>query len=209
LLVVAARAGRNIALCGGSTPGRAYELAAGLEPDWSRAHVWFGDERAVPPQHADSNFKLVQEHLLDALERKPTVHRIKGELGAGLAAEAYDEELRGVALDLVLLGVGPDGHTASLFPETPSLDVDDRRVIGVPGPPPEVGPTVDRVTLTIPALAAGAQVVFLVRGAEKAGPVRRAFAEDPSPETPSSLVRSRAGETLVLLDPDAALLLPP
>jgi 6-phosphogluconolactonase len=202
------RAGGNVALCGGGTPGRAYELAAALEPDWSGAHVWFGDERAVPPDDDDSNFKLVKEHLLDALEGQPTVHRIKGELGAQLAADAYEEELRGVALDLVLLGVGPDGHTASLFPYAASLHEEERRVLGVPGPPPEVGPTVERVTLTIPALSAGREVVFLVRGADKAEPVRRAFAEEPSVATPSSLVRSRAGETLVLLDADAAVMLP-
>jgi 6-phosphogluconolactonase len=206
--VQAVRAGGHVALCGGSTPGRAYELAASLEPDWSRAHVWFGDERAVAPDHEDSNFKLVREHLLDRLDAPPTVHRIKGELGASLAADAYDEELRGQALDLVLLGVGPDGHTASLFPGAPSLDVESRLVVAAAGPPPEVGPTVERVTLTIPALAAGRTVAFLVRGMEKAEPVRRAFAAEPDASTPSSLVRSRSGETLALLDRDAALLLP-
>ncbi|MDX6503316.1 MAG: 6-phosphogluconolactonase [Gaiellaceae bacterium] len=205
----AARAGRHIALCGGSTPGRAYELAAALEPDWSGAHIWFGDERAVAPDDDDSNFRLVREHLLDRVEAQPTVHRIRGELGAALAAEAYEEELHGVALDLVLLGVGPDGHTASLFPHAPSLAVEDRRVVAAAGPPPEVGPTVERVTLTIPALRAARQVVFLVRGAEKAEPARRAFADEPSEQTPASLVRSQAGETIVLLDRDAALLLPP
>jgi 6-phosphogluconolactonase len=206
--VQAVRAGGHVALCGGGTPGRAYELAAALEPDWSRAHVWFGDERAVPPDHEDSNFRLVREHLLDRLDTQPALHRIKGELGAALAADAYEEELRGVALDLVLLGVGPDGHTASLFPHAPSLDVEGRLVVAAAGPPPEVGPTVERITLTIPALAAGRTIAFLVRGAEKAEPVRRAFAADPDPGTPSSLVRSRNGETLVLLDRDAAFLLP-
>jgi 6-phosphogluconolactonase len=202
------RGGGHVALCGGSTPGRAYELAAALEPDWSRAHVWFGDERAVPPDDADSNFRLVEEHLLDRLEQPPTVHRIKGELGAQLAAEAYDEELRGTALDLVLLGVGPDGHTASLFPHAPSLEQESRVVVAAVGPPPEVGPPVDRVTLTIPALSSARTVAFLVRGMEKAGPVSKAFVEAPDPSTPASLVRSRSGETLVLLDRDAALLVP-
>jgi 6-phosphogluconolactonase len=203
-----ARAGGHVGLCGGSTPGRAYELAAALEPDWSRAHVWFGDERAVGPEDERSNFRLAREHLLDALDGQPTVHRIKGELGGDLAAEAYEEELHGVALDLVLLGVGPDGHTASLFPHAPSLAEEARRVVAAAGPPPEVGPTVERVTLTIPALAAAQRVVFLVRGADKAEPVRRAFAAEPDAGTPASLVRSRTGETIALLDRDAALLLP-
>lgn len=207
LLVQVVRAGGHLALCGGSTPGRAYELAAALERDWSRAHVWFGDERAVPPEHEDSNFRLVREHLLDRLTGQPTVHRIRGELGAALAAEAYEEELRGTALDLVLLGIGPDGHTASLFPHAPSLDVEAKLVVAADGPSAEVGPTVDRVTLTIPALAAGATVAFLARGMEKAEPVRRAFVELPDPGTPSSLVRARSGDTRALLDYDAALLL--
>jgi 6-phosphogluconolactonase len=209
LLVETVRAGGRVALCGGGTPGRAYELAAALEPDWSRAQVWFGDERAVPPDDPDSNYRLVREHLLDRLEGQPEVHRIRGELGADLAADAYDEELRGaMPLDLVLLGVGPDGHTASLFPDAPSLAVEGRLVVGAAGPPPEVGPTVERVTLTIPALSAAPRVAFLVTGAEKAEPVRRAFSATPGPETPSSLVRSRAGETLVLLDRAAGALLP-
>jgi 6-phosphogluconolactonase len=196
-----------VALCGGSTPGRAYELAAALEPEWSRAQVWFGDERAVPPEHEDSNFRLVREHLLDRLIGQPTVHRIRGELGAALAAEAYEEELRGTGLDLVLLGIGPDGHTASLFPHAPSLEAEARLVLAVDGPPPEVGPPVERVTLTIPALATAATVVFLARGMEKADPVRRAFVELPDPGTPASLVRARSGDTRALLDYDAALLL--
>src|SRR5207245_905138 len=126
------------ALCGGGTPGRAYELAAALEPDWSRAQVWFGDERAVPPEHLDANYRLVREHLLDRLEEQPEVHRIRGELGADLAADAYEEELRSaLSLDLVLLGVGPDGHTASLFPHAPSLSVEERLVVAAAGPPPE------------------------------------------------------------------------
>jgi 6-phosphogluconolactonase len=209
LLADAVRGGGRVALCGGGTPGRAYELAAELEPDWSRAQVWFGDERAVPPEHPDANCRLVRERLLDRLDAQPELHRIRGELGADLAADAYEEELRSaMPLDLVLLGVGPDGHTASLFPHAPSLSVEERLVVAAPGPPPEIGPTVERVTLTIPALSAAPRVVFLVAGAEKAEPVRRAFAAGSDPGTPASLVRSRAGETIVLLDRAAASLLP-
>jgi 6-phosphogluconolactonase len=207
LLADAARRGGHIALCGGSTPARAYELAAALEPDWSVAHVWFGDDRAVPPDHEHSNVPLVTEHLLGHLEGEPTVHRIRGELGAELAAAAYDEELRGTALDLVLLGIGPDGHTASLFPHAPSLREDVRKVVPAAGPPPEVGPPVARVTMTVPTLCASPRVVFLVRGADKAEAVRRAFAEEPDEGTPASLVRSRSGETIALLDRAAAALL--
>lgn len=206
LLVAAVRRGGHVALCGGATPARAYELAAALEPDWSRAHIWWGDERAVPPEDDESNYRLVKEHLLDRLERQPFVHRVNAELGAALAADAYDEELRGTSLDLVLLGIGPDGHTASLFPQAPSLKVEARVVVAAAGPPPEVGPPVDRITMTIPMIASAQQVVFLVTGTSKADVVRRAFDAEPDEATPASLVRS-SRETVALLDRDAALLL--
>ena len=116
-LGAAARAGQAIALTGGTTPGLAYELAAEQEPDWSRASVWWGDERCVPPEDERSNYLLARERLLDRLSGQPgAVHRIRGELGAEAAAREYDEALDGVTLDLVLLGLGPDGHAASLFP---------------------------------------------------------------------------------------------
>jgi 6-phosphogluconolactonase len=200
-LADAARAGKQIALTGGSTPRRAYELAAQLEPDWSRAGAWWGDERCVDPDDERSNYRLAKEALLDRLTAQPAVHRISGELDPEEAAAEYERELGGTRLDLVLLGIGPDGHCASLFPQAPTLRVRDRKVVAA-----EAGlePFVPRVTLTIPALEAGAQIVFLVTGSDKADAVRRAFVEEPSERTPSSLVRAAGGDTLVVLDRAAA-----
>ena len=200
LLVEAARAGQRLALCGGSTPVRAFELAAAAEPDWSGAEVWWGDERAVDPDDDRSNYKLAKAHLLDRLSGQPSVRRIRGELGAPAAADEYNEALGGVALDLALNGIGPDGHTASLFPGAASLDVLDRRAVAAE---PGLDPFVPRITLTVPALNAIRVVLFLVTGDSKAEPVRRAFAEEPSKETPASLVRG-AERTVVLLDRPAA-----
>jgi 6-phosphogluconolactonase len=199
LLVEAARAGRRLALSGGSTPGRAFELAVAAERDWSCASVWWGDERAVGPDDERSNYRLAKEHLLDRLERGPDVHRIPGELGAPAAADAYEQELDELVLDLALNGIGPDGHTASLFPGKPSLDERERRVVAAE---PGLEPFVPRITLTIPAFNAIPVVVFLVTGESKAAVVRRAFAEEPSKETPSSLVRG-AERTVALLDRSA------
>jgi 6-phosphogluconolactonase len=198
LLVEAARAGLALALSGGSTPVRAFELAAQSEPDWSRASVWWGDERAVPPADERSNYRLAKEHLLDRLSGAPAVHRIRGELGAQAAAEAYERELG--QLDFALNGIGPDGHTGSLFPGGASLRELERRVVAAE---PGLEPFVARVTLTIPALNAIPSLVFLVTGQSKADAVQRAFAREPGPETPASLVRG-AQRTLVLLDEAAA-----
>jgi 6-phosphogluconolactonase len=200
-LAEAARAGAEIALTGGSTPRRAYELAAQREPDWSRAGAWWGDERCVDPGDDRSNFRLAREALLDRLAARPTVHRIQGEIAPEEAAEEYERELGETRLDLVLLGIGPDGHCASLFPEAPTLRLRDRKVVAA-----EAGlePFVPRVTLTIPALEAAAEIVFLVTGDEKADAVRRAFAEEPSERTPASLVRAASGRSLAILDQAAA-----
>jgi 6-phosphogluconolactonase len=200
LLAGAARAGESIALTGGSTPRRAYELAAELEPDWSRATVWWGDERCVPPDDERSNFGMAKAALLDRLAAPPReVHRILGELEPVEAAQLYERELRGVTLDLVLLGIGPDGHTASLFPDAATLDEHERLVVAA-----EAGlqPFVARVTLTLPAIGAARRVVFLVTGPDKAGAVARAFGHEPSKATPASLARGQ--ETTVILDDAAA-----
>jgi 6-phosphogluconolactonase len=202
LLAEAAHAGDHIVLAGGSTPRRAYELAAGLNGDWSRAEIWWGDERCVPPDDERSNFRLVEESLFSRLAQPPSaVHRIPVELAPEAAASAYDDELHEVPLGLVLLGIGPDGHTASLFPASPALAVTDRLAVSaVPG----LDPRVDRVTLTPRTLAVASHVVFLAVGAEKAGPVALALSGKASAATPASLVRSRRGRTTAVVDRAAA-----
>jgi 6-phosphogluconolactonase len=198
LLAEAAGAGKHLALSGGSTVGAAFEVAAA--GDWRTATVWWGDERCVPPNDERSNYRLAQEKLFDRLAAKPEIHRIQGELPPETAAEAYDAELEGVAIDLALNGVGPDGHTASLFPGSPQLEVADRRAVSGPA---GLEPWVERVTLTVPALNAIPTIVYLVTGAAKAEAVRRAFQDAPDPATPASLVRG-AERTLVVLDREAA-----
>jgi len=130
----------TVVLAGGSTPKVAYELLARdfVESiDWSRTHVFFGDERTVPPDHEDSNYRMAREALLEHV-RVGSVHRMRGELPPDEAAASYEDELRrffGEELprfDLVLLGIGEDGHTASLFPETSALEVSDRLVVANP-----------------------------------------------------------------------------
>ena len=205
LIAEVAVAGGSIAMAGGSTPRRAYELAAQAGVDWSRADLWFGDDRCVPANDPRSNQRLVNETLVNLVDPRPTVHPIATDRSPADAAAAYDEELRGVTLDLVLLGLGSDGHTASLFPNASSLAVRDR--LAVAEPAPHIAPFVERVTLTIPALEAGAHVVFLAVGDDKAEPARRACGEPPSRSTPASLVRSRHGTTTIILDEAAAALM--
>jgi 6-phosphogluconolactonase len=204
LLVEAARRGDRIFLAGGSTPARAYELAAEAEPDWSRASAWWSDERCVPPDDERSNFRLAKEALLDRLAEAPAVHRIEGELGGERAAAEYERELAGRVGGLVLLGLGPDGHTASLFPNAPALEERERLVVAAE---PGLEPFVERVTLTLPALAAADELVFLVTGREKAEAVARALGGVADPATPGSLARSAHGRTVAVLDGGAASLL--
>ena len=205
-LARAARAGGHIALTGGTTPERAYEEAAKLEPDWSKVEIWWSDERCVPPDDDLSNYALAKRTLLDNLGSAPRhVHRIKGELGKERAAADYERELGDTVFDLALLGIGPDGHVASLFPNAPTLQ-EQRRVLPAE---PGLEPFVDRVTLSIPALTSARVIVFALGGAEKADAARRAFAEEPSPETPASLVRAMNGKTTAILDRAAAAKLSP
>jgi 6-phosphogluconolactonase len=198
-----ARTGGHVVLTGGSTPRQAYELAAELEPDWSRVEVWWGDERCVPTDDDRSNYGMAKTALLDRLGRDPAaVHRMRAELGRDAAAEEYEAELAGVgSFDLVLLGLGPDGHIASLFPGFPTLDITDRGVIGS-----EAGhePFVDRISMTLPRLCATRELLFLVTGEDKADAVSRAFAAEPSHETPGSLARAADGTTRAVLDRAAA-----
>jgi 6-phosphogluconolactonase len=201
-LAGAARGGLHIALSGGSAAS-AFAGAAEAEPDWSRAEVWWSDERCVPPEDPRSNYRLARENLLDRLAKAPrAVHRIEGEVDPLQAADSYDEEVDEVRLGLAFQGIGTDGHTASLFPNDAALDEHQRRAVAVHRE------DVDRVTLTLPVLCAAETVLFLALGEAKADAIRRAFGEQPSPETPASLVRSADGRTLVLLDRAAAGRLP-
>jgi 6-phosphogluconolactonase len=217
ILLSAVMAGGHVVLTGGSTPRRAYqELAQAVRElgvDLGDTDFWFGDERAVPADDDRANYKLAKEALFDPLQdiASVQVHRIQGELGHERAAEAYESELREAGappFELVLMGMGPDGHTASLFPDQATLGERSRLVVGVP----EAGlePFVPRVSLTLPALSKTRQMVFLVEGEAKAEMVARAFGPDAQPDRgiPASLLPPLVDELQVLLDPSAAARLP-
>ncbi len=208
-----ARESFSVALAGGSTPRRTYQLLA--EPPhresvpWARVQVFFGDERCVPPDDADSNFRMAREALLDRVPvPRERIHRIRGEAPDPVEAAAeYQAELRAALgpaarLDLVLLGMGPDGHVASLFPASDALEETSRLALAVvaPKPPPR------RITLTLPALCAAAEALFLVAGADKAERVAEVLS-GREPALPASRVQPEGG-TLWLLDAAAASLLP-
>jgi 6-phosphogluconolactonase len=200
LIAEAAGAGGHIGLSGGSSPRPAYERAGILRPDWGCVELWWIDERCVPPADGRSNYRIIRESLLDGLARPPAeVHRVRGEAECDTAAAEYDAALVGVTLDLAVMGIGPDGHTASLFPNAPTLGETERRAVTADA---GLEPFVPRVTMTLPVLNAARLMVYLVTGEAKADAVRRAFAAEPSPETPASLVRG--AQTIALLDRDAA-----
>ena len=169
----AIRAGlRTLAVSGGRTPRELFELLAARELEWGRVSLLFADERAVAPADHESNYRLLRETLLERVT-PGAVLRVPGELGAEEAASWYDALVgRLQPLDLVLLGMGEDGHTASLFPGNPALDAPGWAVAvhDAPKPPP------DRVSLTLGCLRNARRVIFLVTGAEKAGALRRAQA---------------------------------
>ncbi len=213
LLVGAVAASGQIVLAGGSTPRAAYveflDAVRDVGLELRGTTFWFGDERCVAPDDERSNYLMVKQSLLDGLGEgnQPQVHRMQGELGPWQAADAYERALREAGcppFDLILLGIGPDGHTASLFPDQPSLSERTRSVVGVEQAGLE--PYVSRVTLTLPALASARHVVFLVAGESKAAAVAAAFGPhaQPDPHLPSSLLVGLANEITVLLDPPAA-----
>jgi 6-phosphogluconolactonase len=202
LLVEAAAGGGHVVLTGGSTPRAAYVQAAERPEAWESARVWFGDERCVSPDDDRSNFKMANDALLSRVKPQ-AVHRIRGELGQDEAADAYEHDLRAAgppAFDLLLLGLGPDGHLASLFPGQQTLSERSRLVVGVPQAGLE--PFVPRVSMTLPALASAKRIVFLVSGESKAHAVAAAFGPDarPNPAVPASLLPSLASDVTVLLD---------
>lgn len=207
ILLEAVRAEGHVALSGGSTPSFAYALAAAELDDWSGATLWFGDERAVPPEHPYSNFRMVDVALLSKLRTPPAVQRVLGEEGPDAAAGDYEARLReslgnAPRLHLALMGLGPDAHTASLFPSKPEVNETQRFVVAVP----EAGmaPQVPRVSMTLPVFNGAARVVFLVAGKDKAQAMARAFGDAPDPASPAARVRPRSGELLVLCDEAAA-----
>ncbi len=203
-LATAARKGGHIVLTGGSTPRIAYEQAARLETDWTAVELWWGDERCVPADDERSNYGMAKHALIDHVTAG-AVHRMRGELGRDKGAEQYEQELGGLdRFDLVLLGLGPDGHIASLYPEQPTLEETDRRAVGAEA---KLEPYVDRITLTLPLLRSAGEVLFLVTGEDKADAAKRAFGGEPSRATPGSLVRADGGRTIAVLDAGAASLL--
>ena len=208
-LAVAIGDGGHIALTGGSTPRAAYELLATMDVDWTRCTLWFGDERCVPPDDELSNYAMVRAALLDRLSgEQPAVRRMEGERGPHAGADAYERALAEevTSFDLVLLGLGPDAHCASLYPNDPALDEHRRRVVGVEQAGME--PLVPRVTITLPVINAAREVLFLVTGAGKAEAVARSFAGEPSRDAPASLVAPASGALTVLMDAAAATQLP-
>ena len=189
----------DIVLTGGSSPQRAYELAAARRADWSGVTVWFTDERCVPPDHELSNFAMADRALFSRVERPPRVVRMQGELGPEEGAAAYAAELGDEPqFGLMVLGLGPDAHIASLFPSRSEKEVENRLVVGVP----EAGmePYVPRISLTLPAINAARQKLFLVTGNSKGEALRRAFGDPPDPVSPAAHVRP----VTVYLDPPAA-----
>lgn len=214
VLLAAAATGGHVALTGGSSPKSAYEQAARQPDAFDGARLWFGDERCVAPDDERSNFGMAKKALLDPLAEAGVTlagcHRIEGELGPHAGAEAYARELQevggaeGPEFELILLGIGPDGHICSMFPGQDSLAERSRLAVGVP----EAGfePYVPRVTLTFPALSRAHHVVLLATGEKKADAVARAFGDGatPRPEVPASMLVEHVASLTVLLDADAA-----
>ena len=193
-----------VVLAGGSTPKATYGILArdyADRMDWSRVHVFFGDERTVPPDHEDSNYRMAREALLDHVP-VGSVHRMQGELPPDEAASAYEEELQNFfgteeppQFDLILLGIGADGHTASLFPETSALEVHDRRVVANP----VLKLDTTRITLTVPVINAARSVFFVVAGEDKAAALREILEGDADPrEYPARLIQPQGGPEWML-----------
>jgi 6-phosphogluconolactonase len=176
------RGAAHVALAGGTTPRRAYEMLAADGLDWSNVHLWFGDERCVPPDDRESNYRMVREALLEpAGIPSEQVHPIDGTADPDEAARAYGASLPG-RLDLALLGLGEDGHTASLFPGDPLLeDPAPARAVVASKPPPR------RITLGLGVLRAAGERIILAAGVGKADAVA-AVLRGPDPAYPASLI---------------------
>jgi 6-phosphogluconolactonase len=205
----------NIALSGGNTPHDVYSLLAANtyrnRVDWNCVHLFWGDERTVPPDHTDSNFGMVQQTLLTHITiPEDNVHRIRGEIAPEQASAEYTELLNGhfkedsLNFDLILLGIGEDGHTASLFPGTDALVKYNQPVIAVFVPKLNAW----RVTMTLPVLNAAKEIVFLVSGSSKSNIVQRILSvEQPTKDLPATMVNPENGTLHWMLDSDAAALI--
>jgi 6-phosphogluconolactonase len=216
ITAAAAAKGRvAVALSGGRTPRRCYTLL-GETPrrertDWKRVHLFWADERCVPADHSDSNYRLVAETLLCRVDLpEDHVHRIRGEADPELAAREYEEEIGRFfgpaafpAFDLVLLGAGEDGHTASLFPGSTALREKKRLAV----PAFREAPKQSRVTLTLPALNHAAHILFLASGRSKAGVVHEVVEDGNPKQYPAGLVQPVDGAVTWLIDREAAGLL--
>jgi 6-phosphogluconolactonase len=204
----------NIALSGGSTPKALFALIADRVQnspdlrsiDWDKLHFFFGDERSVPPDHADSNYGMVRASLLkNGAIPESTVHRVHAERSPAEAADEYERELRehfngDPKFDLIFLGMGPDGHTASLFPDTPALNETERFVVANHVPKFNA----DRITVTYLVLNAAQNVLFLVAGEDKQHALKSVLVDH---QLPASKVQP-AGELMWYADAAAAALLP-
>ncbi|KAF0218640.1 MAG: hypothetical protein FD174_2733 [Geobacteraceae bacterium] len=208
---IGARGRFSVAVSGGSTPRPLFQLLATEEfrtrIDWERVHFFWADERCVPPDHPDSNFKGAHDILLAKLPLPAAnIHRIPGELAPPEAARAYERELRvffsGASMpvfDLILLGVGEDGHTASLFPGEEGIGEKERLAVALYVEKLHT----HRVTLTLPVLNSARRVVFLVAGREKAVIVQEVL-EGKNPRLPAAQVNPPEGSLIWLLDSEAA-----
>ncbi len=214
---LAARGRWVVALAGGGTPKPIYarlaEAGYSQRIDWAGVHVFFGDERCVPPDDARSNYRMARETLLDLVPLPPeNVHRIRGEDDPALAALAYEQEIRRLfrtpalpAFDLICLGMGDNGHTASLFPGTASLREQERLVA------PQYVEVMQtwRVTMTAPLLNAARHVAFFVEGAGKAPMLRRVLHGPYEPDVlPAQMIQPVSGQLHWLVDASAASQLP-
>ena len=189
---IAARGECALALCGGSTPTPVYQELATVAVRWAQVTIYFGDERAVPATHPESNFGMARRALLDLVAvPADRIHRMEAERAdVDAAAREYDRLLP-PRLDLLLLGVGSDGHTASLFPNSPAVGETRRRVLAVASPPLPLPPQVRRMTITPPVITAARRVIMLVRGNEKAGLLQRILEGPDQPlALPAQLVRT-------------------
>lgn len=205
----------SVALAGGNTPKRVYELLAS-DPhqsliDWSRVHLFFGDERSVPPDHPESNYAMVYRTLISKIDIPTSnVHRIAGEVNPTESAAAYETELRNFfgevaspRFDLVLLGMGDDGHTASLFPNREALAEKSSWVAATKAPSGQ-----DRISLSLPAINNAEHVLFLVTGSGKAQRLAEVLGNRPGTnKLPPQLIKPVNGKLEWLIDRDAASLL--